>query len=392
MARAGSPLRELRLLRELGRSYRRLNLEYSRLATVFILMVLSGVLEMSGLSILYPLVLALGAGQREEIGRLLAYLPFAPSFVNDPRVQLQIILIAVAVLYVAKNVVLYISHDYDIKFAMHYYRELIRALYSAHVHRWVLDFRKESSGALANMICVQSERLVHGVVRPLLIAATESFLLLSMLIVIYFVSPWVMFLIVVACGGAAGGYYALFRQKALGWGKQRMRAASVLHELVNNTALGINEIKVFGKEDYLTSRVYSAAVTETEMFHHYEMYLQAPREPRPNIKNILAIAQVVERSGRDPIIILDPGIRPLIADVNEFEKLLSDRRVMTVSPGEDLSRVVLETASKLDAVIISTNTYIDYYEDFPWIELRRISVAIVNGTAVLLDQKLKRAG
>jgi len=86
-----------------------------------------------------------------------------------------------------------------------------------------------------------------------------------------------MLLIVVACGGAAGGYYALFRQKALGWGKQRMRAASVLHELVNNTALGINEIKVFGKEDYLTSRVYSAAVTETEMFHHYEMYLQAPR-------------------------------------------------------------------------------------------------------------------
>ena len=270
-------MRELRLLRELGRSYRRLNLEYSRLATVFILMVLSGVLEMSGLSILYPLVLALGAGQREEIGRLLAYLPFAPSFVNDPRVQLQIILIAVAVLYVAKNVVLYISHDYDIKFAMHYYRELIRALYSAHVHRSVLDFRKESSGALANMICVQSERLVHGVVRPLLIAVTESFLLLSMLIVIYFVSPWVMLLIVVACGGAAGGYYALFRQKALGWGKQRMRSASVLHELVNNTALGINEIKVFGKEDYLTSRVYSAAVIETEMFHHYEMYLQAPR-------------------------------------------------------------------------------------------------------------------
>ena len=122
------------------------------------------------------------------------------------------------------------------------------------------------------------------------------------------------------------------------------------------------------------------------------MYLQAPREPRPNIKNILAIAQVVERSGRNPVIIVDPGIRPLIVDVNEFEKLLSDRRVMTVSPGEDLSRVVLETASKLDAVIISNNTYIDYYEDFPWIEGRRISMAIVNGTAVLLDQKLKRAG
>ncbi len=270
-------MRELLLLRELGRSYRRLGLRYSRVATVFVLMALSGILEMSGLSILYPLVLALGTGHSETLARFLAFLPFSPSLITDPRVQLQVILVGVAVLYVAKNVVLYISHDNDIKFAMYYYRELIRALYSAHVHRSVLNFRQESSGALANMICVQSERLVHGVVRPLLIGITESFLLLSMLTVIFFVSPWVMLLVVVACGASASGYYALFRQKALGWGKQRMRAASVLHELVNNTSLGINEIKVFGKEDYLTSKVYSAAVSETEMFHHYEMYLQSPR-------------------------------------------------------------------------------------------------------------------
>ena len=122
------------------------------------------------------------------------------------------------------------------------------------------------------------------------------------------------------------------------------------------------------------------------------MYLLAPREPRPNIKNIVAIAQVVEKSGRDPIIIIDPGIRTLIGDVDEFEKLLSDRRVMTVPPGEDQSRVVLDTANKLDAVIVSNNTYIDYYEEFPWIEQKRISVAIMNGKAFLLDNRMKRAG
>jgi hypothetical protein len=121
------------------------------------------------------------------------------------------------------------------------------------------------------------------------------------------------------------------------------------------------------------------------------MYLQAPRERRPNIKNIFAIAQAVETSGRDPIIIVDPGIRPLIVDVDEFGKLLSDRRVTTLQSGEDLSRVVLETATKLNAVIVSNNTYIDYYEDFPWIEERRISVAMVNGAVLLLDPRMKRA-
>jgi len=121
------------------------------------------------------------------------------------------------------------------------------------------------------------------------------------------------------------------------------------------------------------------------------MYLQAPREPRPNIRNIFAIAQAVAMSGRDPIIIVDPGIRPLIVDVDEFEKLLSDRRVTTVQSGEDLSRVVLETANKLNALIVSNNTYIDYYEDFPWIEERRISIAMVNGAVLLLDPRMRRA-
>ena len=121
-------------------------------------------------------------------------------------------------------------------------------------------------------------------------------------------------------------------------------------------------------------------------------YLNAPREPRPNIRNISAIADAVEASGRDPIIIFDPSIRSLIVDVDEFERLLSDSRLITVPTGKDISRVVLETAEKLDAVIVSNKTYAEYYEDYPRTEERRIPVAVVNGTVLLLDRNMKRAG
>jgi hypothetical protein len=120
-------------------------------------------------------------------------------------------------------------------------------------------------------------------------------------------------------------------------------------------------------------------------------YLQAPRERRPNIKNISAVAKAVEASGRDPIIVLDPSIRSLIVDVDEFERLLSDSRIMALPSGQDIGRFVLETADKLDAEIVSNNTYIDYYEDYPWIELRRIPVAVVNGNVILLDRRMKQA-
>jgi len=121
------------------------------------------------------------------------------------------------------------------------------------------------------------------------------------------------------------------------------------------------------------------------------VHLLAPQVRRPDIRNISAIVSAVEASGRDAIIVIDPGIRSVIADADEFERLMSDPRIMTVPPGQDTSRFVLETAARLDAVIVSNNTYVDYYEDFPWIEARRIPVAAVNGAVLLLDQKMKRA-
>jgi len=122
------------------------------------------------------------------------------------------------------------------------------------------------------------------------------------------------------------------------------------------------------------------------------VHLQAPQVRRPNIRNISAIVSAVEASGRDPIIVIDPGMRTVLADADEFEKLMSDPRIITVPPGEETGRFVLETAARLDAVIVSNNTYIEYYEYYPWIEQRRIPVAVVNGSVLLLDQKMKRAG
>jgi hypothetical protein len=122
------------------------------------------------------------------------------------------------------------------------------------------------------------------------------------------------------------------------------------------------------------------------------VYLEAPQVRRPNIKNIAAIARAVEASGRDVVIVIDPSIRSVLADADEFERLMSDPRITTVPPGEDTSRFVLETAARLDAVIVSNYTYAEYYEFYPWVEERRIPVAAVNGSVLLLDSKLKRAG
>jgi Zc3h12a-like Ribonuclease NYN domain len=120
-------------------------------------------------------------------------------------------------------------------------------------------------------------------------------------------------------------------------------------------------------------------------------YLQAPRERRPRLENISAIAVAVELSGRDPVIIMDPGIRSLVAETDELDSLLSDARTTILPDGKDIGRFVLETAERLNGVIVSNNTYAEFFEEYPWVEQRRIPVAVVNGAIMLLDTKMKRA-
>src|SRR5262249_19205853 len=121
------------------------------------------------------------------------------------------------------------------------------------------------------------------------------------------------------------------------------------------------------------------------------LYLSAPREPRPNIKNVYALAEAVESLGLEAVIVFDPGIRPLMTDIHEFEDLLSDPRVICIPDGQDPGILVLETAIHLDALIVSNNTYAEYSLEYDWIESRRIPVAIINGAIILLwEHKFKR--
>jgi hypothetical protein len=122
---------------------------------------------------------------------------------------------------------------------------------------------------------------------------------------------------------------------------------------------------------------------------HNAAYLQAPRERRPIIKNILKVAEALEASGRDPIIVFDPSIRSLIASVDDLEILLSDPRVIALPGGREMNQFVLETAERLNAFVVSNNTYAEYCDDYLWINERRIPVALVNGEVHLLDKTRK---
>lgn len=369
-------MREIILLKKLNTSYKKLNLKYSKLIVAFFMMLLTSILEMVGLSILYPLVLALGGQKSQSHFQFLAHFSSNITPIN----QIIILFCSVAVLYAVKNIVLYFTYENNINFAVYFYRNLVCGLYRAYVNKKLIDFRKQSAGAFANIVCVQSNRLVDGILRPFLVMTTESFVLIGISSLLLFINPALIILVMLMCGAVSSLFYISLRNVSLGWGKKRAQAGATLQELVNNTAAGICEIKIFNKEKFLAQKVHDAAVLETKMFHNLEMYQQAPRFI---IETVFIITTILFFSG---LLVLGHPPAVLLAQFSviaaaSFRILPSVNRLVNsyssfsfnVGSGLELLETISHESFTADTDTVFTNTASDEHFLVNTVKLKNIS-------------------
>jgi hypothetical protein len=97
--------------------------------------------------------------------------------------------------------------------------------------------------------------------------------------------------------------------------------------------------------------------------------LEIPRQQKPRIKIIYAVIDAVKASGREPILVVEAATLSTVGDPENLENLLAESFVLSIPDGSDSSRAVLETAEKRDAIVVSNNTYSDYWSEYPWVEL-----------------------
>ena len=120
--------------------------------------------------------------------------------------------------------------------------------------------------------------------------------------------------------------------------------------------------------------------------------LEIPRQQKPRIKIIYAVIDAVKASGREPILVVEAATLSTVGDPENLENLLAESFVLSIPDGSDSSRAVLETAEKRDAIVVSNNTYSDYWSEYPWVELCRLPVALVDGHVCLLEGRFRKAG
>ncbi|MCC7553401.1 MAG: Zc3h12a-like ribonuclease [Methanobacteriaceae archaeon] len=99
------------------------------------------------------------------------------------------------------------------------------------------------------------------------------------------------------------------------------------------------------------------------------------KDSKPQLSNILAAVDALEKNGDEFVIIVDASLRHEIDDKLQFEKLLESENVEQVESGNNADHFIFELAEKENAKILSNDKFRDFTDEYKDINSMRIPFA-----------------
>jgi len=220
------------------------------------LMVVSALLELAALALVMPVAAALADPRLLETNRWL----HAFYELVRPATREAFILESVAVLvlfFLAKNVFAFVqtkcqnrfSRDLSVDLAGRLYRTYMRADYTFHlVH---------GSSELIGRI-MQMREVAEMLLMPMLLAASEAVVFLSILCVVFVLAPWVALAATVVCGTVVLVFHKLFKRVLDSASRKLFEAVGESTRAMNQSFAAIREVKLTGSESYFGKRLERA--------------------------------------------------------------------------------------------------------------------------------------
>lgn len=109
----------------------------------------------------------------------------------------------------------------------------------------------------------------------------------------------------------------------------------------------------------------------------------------PNVSNLVAVRKHVEERGFHPMILVDASLKHKVDDPDQPDALVISERIHQVPAGTDADYWVLETALRIDALVVSNDRFQPYQDAYPWIEERRIPFMIIEGLVLLYEPAIE---
>ena len=109
----------------------------------------------------------------------------------------------------------------------------------------------------------------------------------------------------------------------------------------------------------------------------------------PKVSNLVAVRKHLEERGFHPMITVDASLKHQVDDPDQLAALIISERIHQVPAGTDADYWVLETAQRIDGLVVSNDRFLPYQDSYPWIEERRIPFIIIEGLVQLYEPAIE---
>ncbi|HEX9853683.1 MAG TPA: ABC transporter ATP-binding protein, partial [Woeseiaceae bacterium] len=232
--------------------------ERRKLAWLLGAMVFTGLLDVVGISSIFPFMAVAARPESIESSKVLSYLYHFLGFTSNYRFLFGLG-VAVLCLIVLGNTVTALMTAMMLRFAHNTGHALSCRILTDYFHKPYAFFLSRNSITMTVVIIEEVAGLVHGVVLPALQTAAKAIVTLFILILLLAVDP---LLALIVASGVISAYLLMFRMV-----RRRLQVIGVLtsetnrarHKTVSEVLSGIKDFKILGRARYMLERFQTAS-------------------------------------------------------------------------------------------------------------------------------------
>lgn len=250
--------------------------ESQQMLVIMVLIIIGMFFEMLGLGLVIPAISLMIQPDFYQNHPQLAFISHLLG--NADQAQLVIDgMIGLAAVYVVKSSYIIWMQWCQNTFIYGLQAELSSRLFRVYLSQpWKFHLRHNSAELLCNIIQEVSV-FVGNVMQPAMVLLTESFVLIGILGLLFYLEPMGGLLIVMVLGFSAFGFQYYVRNRTMQWGKERQMYEELrLHHLHQGLG-GIKDIKYLGRENYFLQIFQRDSLAYAEIGKRQKTLTDTPR-------------------------------------------------------------------------------------------------------------------
>jgi ATP-binding cassette, subfamily B, bacterial PglK len=222
------------------------------LMILFAVIAMGSLLEVMSVGLVFPLIKVIdNPAESTETG----FLAVVRAYVQpaDDREFLEFMVIAFGLIFLFKNVFIYISTVWQTWFLMTCEAEVSQRLYQGYLASpYAMHLHRNSAELIRNLIeCLPS--FYSGVMSYGMRAITEIIVAISISVILFVAAPIPAMFATAIMGGGLLVFYLIFRRPMADWGRERHQRRGERLQFLQQSLNGIKEIKVLNRELFFSA-------------------------------------------------------------------------------------------------------------------------------------------